>query len=418
MLRAGNGSGKTCAGCNEVLMEAFSENPYRSVVKKRRKLIWVAGDTMSNVEEIIMQKMYEWLPPENLKRWRYRTRPRPVLEILSPKGRIIARILLKSYEQGRKAFQGAEPDLILLDEEPPEEIWTEIYARTRAGGKIRITATPFGYGLIAQLLEDMEEDDAITDVQAHINDNVYLAQEERDRQIRKYGTEINRIDGSIWIPEGVIYKTPIDTLYIDRFDKMDYQSDSKYPDVWQLWEGIDLGGTDPFCCLFGLYNPATDVLVIVGEHYLRSSDIPMHRKLIGAIEVKIKEAYGISVCHARKFDNNNKVAVREFIVQGLHGSEVEKGSGSVEAGILLMRQRILAGKLKIVKGSAPNFEKEYKLYRYSSHGDGKPARHQLDHAVTCARYICQYLRPLKRKPEKKRSRTRRASSNYFLGRMK
>ena len=39
-------------------------------------------------------------------------------------------IILKSYDQGRKSFQGTEMDLILLDEEPPMDVYSECMIRS------------------------------------------------------------------------------------------------------------------------------------------------------------------------------------------------------------------------------------------------------------------------------------------------
>ncbi|RMB11915.1 terminase large subunit domain-containing protein [Eilatimonas milleporae] len=49
----------------------------------------------------------------------------------------------KSYEQGRGAFEGAEQDIIWLDEEPPIDIWNECAVRVMTTGGVLIgTFTP------------------------------------------------------------------------------------------------------------------------------------------------------------------------------------------------------------------------------------------------------------------------------------
>ena len=42
----------------------------------------------------------------------------------------MSRLVFKAYEQGRKAFESAEVDVIQLDEEPPADIYTECLTRT------------------------------------------------------------------------------------------------------------------------------------------------------------------------------------------------------------------------------------------------------------------------------------------------
>lgn len=412
IFRGGNGAGKTAAGVQESLMTGYRYNPYRDIIRTRRVgLIWVAGDTMTTVEEIIMSKMYEWLPPERLGLWKYRNRPRPLLELYNSRGQTMTRVLLKSYEQGRKAFQGDEPDLIVLDEEPPEDIWSEIVARTRKGGLIRITATPFGYGLIADLIDKSQEDDQIKDIQVPLMDNIYLEKDEKERLIKQFGREINRIDGSIYVAEGLIYQTPWSMIEIPVFEKKHFEKPEDDV-VWQFWEVIDLGGTDEFAALFIWYNPVDDIAVVVDEYYASGGDIGVHKSAIKNIEA----AHG-GVCHRRVYDNNNKVAFNEFVRARLPGIEVKKGKGSVEAGILLTRAKFAAGQLKIVQGVAPNLEKEYNTYRYSKNKDGKPARGQKDHAITALRYFCHTARKKIKKKKGKYYRPMRKGTGRILGSM-
>lgn len=52
-------------------------------------------------------------------------------------------VQFRSYDQGRKAWQGTERDGIWMDEEPPEDIYTEAVLRTMTtNGIIIATFTP------------------------------------------------------------------------------------------------------------------------------------------------------------------------------------------------------------------------------------------------------------------------------------
>lgn len=52
-------------------------------------------------------------------------------------------VQLKSYDQRREAFQGTAQDVIWLDEEPPEDIYTECLLRTMTtDGLVLLTFTP------------------------------------------------------------------------------------------------------------------------------------------------------------------------------------------------------------------------------------------------------------------------------------
>lgn len=71
----------------------------------------------------------------------------------------------KSYEQGRKTFQGTARHVILLDEEPSQEIVSECVIRTMtADGMVMITATPLqGLTTLVQEFLDTAETPHTTD---------------------------------------------------------------------------------------------------------------------------------------------------------------------------------------------------------------------------------------------------------------
>lgn len=65
---------------------------------------------------------------------------------------------LKSYEQGRKAFQGTTKDLVWTDEEPPLDVYEEMLIRTMTvSGLTMLTYTPLE-GLTGTVLQFMPED--------------------------------------------------------------------------------------------------------------------------------------------------------------------------------------------------------------------------------------------------------------------
>jgi phage terminase large subunit-like protein len=50
---------------------------------------------------------------------------------------------IKSYQQGRKSFEGTEKDLVWLDEEPPIDVYSECLVRTMTtNGLVLLTFTP------------------------------------------------------------------------------------------------------------------------------------------------------------------------------------------------------------------------------------------------------------------------------------
>ena len=54
-----------------------------------------------------------------------------------------SRVVIRSYDQGREAFQGDEHDVIWLDEEPPMAVYVECLLRTMTtNGIVMLTFTP------------------------------------------------------------------------------------------------------------------------------------------------------------------------------------------------------------------------------------------------------------------------------------
>lgn len=114
---------------------------------------WAAGDTAKTVRDIIQFKLLG-------AHGEYGTGLIPHSKIvrLTPKAGIpdaiegvyikhssggTSRLLLKSYDQRREAFQGTEQDLIWLDEEPPLDIYSECLIRTMTtNGLLILTFTP------------------------------------------------------------------------------------------------------------------------------------------------------------------------------------------------------------------------------------------------------------------------------------
>ena len=55
----------------------------------------------------------------------------------------VSTLTFRSYDQGRRAFQGDEQDFVWMDEEPPLDVYTEALMRTMTtGGFVMLTFTP------------------------------------------------------------------------------------------------------------------------------------------------------------------------------------------------------------------------------------------------------------------------------------
>jgi phage terminase large subunit-like protein len=153
---AANRVGKTLAGAYATALHLTGEYPPWWCGRRLRQpcRAWVAGDTNETVKEIIQPVLFgQRTPGTGVIRASAieRLTPRRGLPdtVESCRLRNGSTLLLKSYEQGRKAFQGAKIDLIWLDEEPSMAIYSEcllrLTATTPAGddwGLLLCTFTP------------------------------------------------------------------------------------------------------------------------------------------------------------------------------------------------------------------------------------------------------------------------------------
>jgi phage terminase large subunit-like protein len=123
---------------------------------------WAAGDTNKTVREILQEKLLGppgyhgtgMIPGDLLAHTSSKQGVADSVDTIYVRHTAggLSRLALKSYQEGRESFQGSEQDLIWLDEEPPEAIYTECLLRTMTTeGVVMVTFTPLS-GLSAVVL--------------------------------------------------------------------------------------------------------------------------------------------------------------------------------------------------------------------------------------------------------------------------
>jgi phage terminase large subunit-like protein len=114
---------------------------------------WAAGNTGKTTRDIIQKKLLGpitdigtgLIPREFIVDTSSKQGVSDAIETIFVKHKKggVSEISLKSYDQGRTAFEGTEQDLIWLDEEPDMSIYTECLLRTMTNnGLIMLTFTP------------------------------------------------------------------------------------------------------------------------------------------------------------------------------------------------------------------------------------------------------------------------------------
>lgn len=119
---------------------------------------WAAGDTGKTTRNILQRKIMGppgaigtgLIPGARIRRVTPKAGIADGIELVYVESAMggLSALEFKSYDQRREGFQGTEQDVVLLDEEPPEDVYDECLLRTvetpgrEGGGIIMLTYTP------------------------------------------------------------------------------------------------------------------------------------------------------------------------------------------------------------------------------------------------------------------------------------
>jgi hypothetical protein len=256
LLFGGNQSGKSRSAAFEISCWLRGKHPYRNIPSPPNK-IWSISAEYSTLVEGVYRHL--WGDPEN--------RFIPDWEIDDvgpnvPQQRLPTFIRLKNGSQvdfksakgdtkAREKFQAAEVDLISIDEEVVEAIWTELQARTMArGGQFIISATLVeSYDWIVKL-----QDLALSGNKSYFltrldsRQNPHLHQETIEHLAESWSQEEQevRFQGKTRRSVGLVYKEWDNNIHrIKPFP---------IPEEWPRWRIID-PGLRIFAVLWGTISP-------------------------------------------------------------------------------------------------------------------------------------------------------------------
>lgn len=392
MLRAGNQVGKSEAGAYETALHLTGLYPWDWVGYRFNRGIraWACGESAGAVRDIQQNKLFGSPGVDEL-----------LGSGFIPKDCILGRSLghgasgafdtaqirhvsgdvssltFKSYEQGRRKFQGEPMDWIWADEECPDEIYVEIVARTTASnGKIIITFTPITGR--TRLVDMFDRNPAphrglvkITIYEAPYIDDpeaVLAKYPAWQRQARAYG---DPVQGS-----GAIFTVPEDQI------KFWLKPDDVIPEHWKKLWGVDFGIGHPFAAVLTAWDEQEDVFYVVDGFRVADQTKLQHIPRMRAICQFAPVAWphdgeqreqGSGATLAEQYKHPEKFGGYE----GMEGLKMldehatfPDGGYSTEAGVGEMVSRIDAGRFK-VNGKLQEWFEEYRDYHREADKDGK-----------------------------------------------
>ena len=302
-----------------------------------------------------------------------------------------SRIGFKAYEMGKEKWMGEAVDVIWLDEEPPQGIYSQALTRTAdKGGIVFMTFTP-EQGMtqtVAQFVNNLKEGQALLqatwDDAPHMTDSVRKqileALPPHERKMREKG--IPQLGSGLVFPivEEDITCEPIDI-----------------PSHWPRLCGIDFGWDHPTAVVWIAWDRDVDIVYVYDCYAMRQETVPVHASAINARGRWIPVVWLMDGRQADKGSGKNlteqyrkekvNMAREHFSNPASQGMKEGTGGNSVEAGIMEMLTRMQTKRLKIFKNQGKLFE-ELRMYHRK---DGKivPAH---DDVISAMRYCVMSLR--------------------------
>jgi phage terminase large subunit-like protein len=387
----GNGVGKSVLGAFETACHATGRYPewwtgYRFTTGIP---MWVGGDTGETVRDITQAKLFGnvakdpellgtgLIPRDAIDAESIRYRPNTNRAIDFARVRNAAGgwsiVSFKSYEQGRKSWQGTEIPWIWLDEEPPVDIYTECVMRGRTtAGKIALTFTPLsGWTDVVDSFMKWEQARADGGSKMMIgcgwDDVPHLSEQEKRellaatpgylRDARKYGTPV--------AGKGKVY--PLD-------EKEFVIPPIRLPDHFRRVYGFD-GGWYNTAAIWLAYDKDTDTAYLYSEYKRGEVEVPMH-----AAAIKARGIWILGVGDAAAINQGDGEQI--LMLYRKQGLRLRLADKSVDSGIQEVLDRLATGRLKIFS-TCQKWLEEFRRYSYD---DAGRIRKQDDHLMDATRY--------------------------------
>jgi phage terminase large subunit-like protein len=283
----------------------------------------------------------------------------------------------KTYEQGRRSFEGEAKDFVWCDEEPPLDVYIEIlYRLLTTKGLAWTTFTPLlGMSEVVGRFLEPEDDESMASqyvVQAGWKDVPHLDEEEKAKLVANtppYQIKA-RTEGEPALGSGAIY--PIDEAEITVPDRV-------IPETWPRAYGMDVGWKRT-AVIWGARDPGSGVIYLYSEHYQGMGEPASHAMSIRARGAWVPGVIDPACLGSSQIDGRTLME----IYTGL-GLKLTLAVNAVEAGITEVWQLLVSGQLKVME-SCTNWLREFRKYHRDDKGSGKIVKRD-DHLMDATRYL-------------------------------
>lgn len=407
---AGNRTGKTYAGSMEGAMHLTGIYPKWWKGRRFDHPIkaWAGSDTTESTRDILQEAYLGGkdeadygtgaIPKENIVKYTRRQGVANAIDTIWVRHASggTSELTFKSYDQGRKKWQGTARDFIQLDEEPPTEIWSEAFTRTMTTrGSIWITFTPLnGLTEICEQLMAGRRDVKLPNgklrsielgfYQAGWSDAPYLTDDDMAELLAGIPTyEVEaRMRGIPSAGRGRVYPYREEDISCEPFP---------IPETWRVAYGMDFGLLNT-AVVFGAYDENTEIWYIYDE-YKAGCDIKGIDGTTGdtmlledhATQIKIMggDIYN-GVCDpAGRQRESDGIPLMDKYTARPNLLSISKADNAVSAGLATCNTRFKTGRLKIFTTCRMTLN-EMSTYSRDDKGNIKKRN---DHLMDSMRYL-------------------------------
>lgn len=422
MFRAANRAGKTLAGAFATSCWSTGDYPEWWLGKKFEGPTkgWASGKTGQTVRDTVQRELLGdlghfgtgMIPKDRIAKVTMRPGvPGGVdtVQVYNQWGDV-SNIGFKSYDQRIDAFVGVALHWVWEDEEPPQLVHNESFARlTTTMGVLINTVTPITgltpYLLMFEKQSDMlggaERTVAMSDdeqkefnskprvkatVAAGWGDAPWLDEQAKADLLADTPVHLreSRMTGKPGLGSGSVYPIDIESILIDDADFQKIKGPH-----FKYINGIDVGWNKTAVAFLAI-DPDTDTVYLFDEYYMGEQRPEVHAVSIKAKGNWIPNVIDPASRGRSQIDGNKMITL--YIQSGL---QIQPANNAVEAGIMDVYTLMSAGKFKAVRQKTRNFQHEFATYKRDMHG--KIVKEN-DHILDALRYGVVERHKAKQKP--------------------
>lgn len=385
---AANRIGKTIAGCYELVCHMTGRYPDWWVGKRfnRPVKVWIAGETGKLVRTGLQQKLLgEYtelgtglIPGVDLINTTPKQGVPESIDTFTVKHANggVSRAEFKSYDQRAESFASAEIDVILLDEEPPEDVMGECVMRTATtGGVIMLTFTPLKgtsavvsrfitNGVPIEGMVAAKPDEKYPPSRALIGasweDVPHLSEQAKSEILAEFPEEhlrAARTKGMPFLGSGAVFQgIAEDDLLLDPID---------IPGAWVRIGGMDFGTSHPWAAVELCWDRDLDRIVVTKDFRQSRLTPAMAKIALQPWESFSWLSWAWPADGLQHEKSSNKPLKDHYAEAGFtmldEHAQFPDGSVGVEAGVMQMLERMQTGRWKVFR-TCNYWREEFRTY--------------------------------------------------------